>query len=563
MTATRPQPDSDSVGPNRALLDTSEALLETHKTQKTPLRLNLDGNLLDISDFDQYGFEVHSPDLAAGFNPEFAPLTIFGSIVSEDASGQTINTDIQFRTRRVDGDRVRLAFYDLSIQVREQLDAIRASLSGNAKDELHNLSYDDLAKGGSNKKPDVAVAKPAKAGFVKKAVAMAMLAGSMVLVVGWVVYMVNSRSSVAVSNSVMMGNYMPINSPQQAQLTEILVETGQSVKAGQILARLSNELAITELQLVEAKLSRAQSEVVAYELEAEELSDAFDYLERKVARDLGVAVAEMSGSDAKVIAAEAQLKRLEPLVKKRSLIVAELDDAKVTLALAKAEKQRHAAVIESLNFAKDAAKSKVLINDNGASSPLGELQTKIMLARAASEELKASREVLQKLAAPIELHSPVDGKVYAIYRSEGETLKVADQMMAVSAQESGWAIGHVADYLAPEVRPGHPVEVEFPSLNITTTGTIEGIGHRAVYERGGYNADFRGGPLDVPIRVAVDLKGQEIPTGIRLNMNVRVRDPLGEFQDWLDEKKSWMKEKIAKQWPSIDSSKKVEVAMNE
>lgn len=522
--------------------------------------LQWDGKLYEVLDLDEYVFEVRSAELSNRFNPDAAPETLHGLILSQSgAAGDYENVvdesiQVQFRPRRVDGDRVRVGFFDLSIQGREQLARVQSRLQGSSKDELHNLSYDDLAKGGAVPSKEVAKTAAPKAGTLKKLVAMFMLAASMVLIVGWVIYMVQSRSTVAVSNSVMMGGYMPVNSPQLAQLTEILVEPGQVVHRGEAVARLSNDLAETELVLVESKLQRARSEVEAYQEEAKQLVETFKFTELKVARDLNVAQAELNGSDAQLAAANAQLARLQPLISKGNVAMAEVDEASAMVATAQAEKLRQAAVIETLKFAQEAARSNILVNENGATNPMGELETKIALAKAACTQLTQSREVLHKLAEPVELLSPADGTVYAIYRSEGETLKVADQMLAVSAEDGDWAIGHVAAHLAPEIRPGHPVEIEFPSLGITTTGTVEGIGHRSVYERGGYNADFRGGPLEVPIRVSIDLDGQPIPSGLRLNMTVRVKDHLKDL-------KNWVNEKIATYWHTEDVGKNVKVAM--
>lgn len=520
--------------------------------------LQWDGGFYEVLGFDEYVFDVDSADLASRFDPEAAPQTLHGTILSrsDDASEEIIETiQIQFRPRQVDGDRVRAGFFDLSIQGREQLARVENRLNNLTKDELHNLSYDDLAKGETRSaKPNPATSAAPKAGTLKKVIAMTMLAAATLVIVGWVTFMIQSRSTVAVSNSVMMGNYMPVNSPQIAQLTEILVETGQIVHRGDTVARLSNDLAETDLTLVESKLERAESELKAYQEEAKQLSETFRFTELKVARDLTVAQAELDSVEAQLAAAKAQLARLQPLIAKGNVAIAEVDEAKAQIATAQADRMRQVAVIETLKFAKEAARSKILVNENGASNPMGELKTKVALAEAACKELTQSREVLHKLAEPVELLAPADGTVYAIYRNEGETLKVADQMLAVSAEEGGWAIGHVAAYLAPEIRPGHPVEVEFPSLGITATGTVEGIGHRAVYERGGYNADFRGGPLEVPIRVAIDLNGRPIPSGLRLNMTVRVKD-------YLKDLKIWVNDKIATYWDTEDSEKAVKVAM--
>jgi multidrug resistance efflux pump len=386
---------------------------------------------------------------------------------------------------------------------------------------------------------------------------MMMMAASMILVVGWIVSLVQSKSTVAVSNSVINGNYLPVNSPHQGQLTEMLVKPGAEVRQGDVLARLSNEDAETNLALVRSKLMRVRADAKAYREEAVKVKAMFVFTQGKVQRDLKVAEATLAGSQAQLQAAQSQLSRLQPLIDRGNVAMAEVDEAKAILASANAEQMRQSAIIATLEFVQEAAKQNIMLSETGALDPLSSVSTKIALADAAVEELAQTEVVLKKLALPIEMHSPSDGTIYAIYRGEGETLQVADQILAVSANDGGWATGHVAADMAPEIRPGHPVEVDIPSLGINTTGIVEAIGHRAVYGRGGYNADFHAGPLEVPIRVAIDLKGQAVPSGLRLHMTVRLRDHLKEI-------KSWVNEKIATHWykqpPASDSDDPVDAS---
>ncbi|MEM6364207.1 MAG: HlyD family efflux transporter periplasmic adaptor subunit, partial [Planctomycetota bacterium] len=448
---------------------------------------------------------------------------------------------VVFRVRRVTGDTVKLGFYDLPIKTREQITRLRKQVRERGKYDLHGLSYDDLASGGKKTKAKTPSTHPKAASTVKKLLAMTVLAASMLLVIGWVAFLVQSRSTVTVNNSVINGNYMPVNTPQQGQLTEVLVQPGTQVQRGDILARLSNDEAEFDLALVQSKLTRARAEAAAYRVEADSVESMFAFTQQKVIRDLQVANAELQSARAQVQAAQAQLSRLEPLLARGNVPLAEVDEAKALLAAAQAEQLRQKAVIETLTFAQEAAADHVLVSEDGATDPLSELNTKIALADAAIAELEATQRVLSDLAQPVELQSPSDGTVYAVYHGEGETLKVAEQTLAISANDGGWATGHVAAELAPEIRPGQPVEVEIPSLGISTTGTVEGIGHRSVYGNGGYNADFRGGPLEVPIRVAINLNGQPVPSGLRLHMTVRVRDHLKDL-------KSWVNQKIATYW---------------
>ena len=541
------------------------------ETEANRVELQWKEEQFTITALDDYTFEFDCAEVAKQIDWDAPPETYEGSLSAE---GQYL--PIQFRPRRVHGQRIRMGFFDLPIKTRERLQVLKKHLEGGTQDELHELSYDELATGATTKDSVELNAQQAKtkdssssnrASSLKKMVAMMVLVGAMLLIVGWVFYLVQSRSTVAVSNSVMVGNYLSINTPQQSQLVNMLVESGQAVQAGQTLAVLSNDEAGIELVMLEAKLTRARLEAEAYEREFAKLQKTFRFAEEKISRDIQVVNAEIRGAEAQLQAAQAQLTRIQPLLARGNVALAEYDEAKALVATAEAENIRQTAVMETLRFAQEAAKSEILVSEKGATNPMGQLETKISLAKAAVEELEMMKVALQGKAQPIEVTAPADGTVYAIYRKQGETLKVADEMLAISAKEGGWATGHVAAYLAPELKPGQPVEVEIPSLGITTTGKIEGIGHRAVYGRGGYNAEFRGGPLEVPIRVAIDLDGQPVPSGMRLHMSVRIRDHLKDFKNWVGRRVAWVKGKepsvASESVPAVESDEPQESDLQE
>ena len=67
------------------------------------------------------------------------------------------------------------------------------------------------------------------------------------------------------------------------------------------------------------------------------------------------------------------------------------------------------------------------------------------------------------------------------------------------------------------------------------------VGHRAMYSRGYYNAEFRGATAtDVPIKVYIEDLPENMPSGIRLGMSINT----GFGLKWLDEKMGYQLRKI-------------------
>ena len=110
----------------------------------------------------------------------------------------------------------------------------------------------------------------------------------------------------------------------------------------------------------------------------------------------------------------------------------------------------------------------------------------------------------------------------------------AEEAMALSFPGRTWAMGQISASQVSKVRPGQMVRVSIPSLDIKTTGTVASVGHRAVYAKGGYTADFRSGvATDVPIKVMLDDLPPNVPSGIRLDMVVKLEMGIPWLDDYL------------------------------
>ncbi|QDT10567.1 HlyD family secretion protein [Planctomycetes bacterium K23_9] len=517
-------PENATLAPPAA---NSDAAAESDR-----LVLIFDSEQSQVTDLNEFTFVTQSARLRDRYQPDGTPETYDGTIQGD---GQSF--PIQFRVRSQDGDSLRCGFFDLPIKQRESILALRDRIQSEGSDELHSLSYDELAGGNTTKATKAQKTKTAdgskSASTLKKAIAMSLMVLAMAAIVGWIFIVVQTRSTVSVSNSVLVGNYQPVNTPFQGKLLDVLVSVGDRVTEGQVVALVGKEDLEHELHMLDAQLVRTRSELSAYQQQADRIAGLMKFAMEKADRDLTVAKAELTGGQAEYDAAKAQVDRLAPLVARGNIGVFEVEEAKALAARAKAAIARQNALIETFQLSKSAAQKSVLVGVNGVSDPLSEVLTKIELAKAAINEASSIRNSLAVKNKPIELFAPQDGTVYAIYRRKGEYLKIADEAIAVSLDQTGWATGHVSPGLAAQVRPGQPVEIDIPSMGITTNGKVAGIGHRSVYGRGGYNAEFRGGPLEVPIRVELDPSNEKIPSGLRLNMTVRVHDHLATMKKWI------------------------------
>ena len=118
------------------------------------------------------------------------------------------------------------------------------------------------------------------------------------------------------------------------------------------------------------------------------------------------------------------------------------------------------------------------------------------------------------------------------YRQQGQFVKVADELIGLSHPGETWAAGQVTASQASRVLPGQPVKIRIPAMKLSIDGTVMSVGHRAMYSKGNYNAEFRGTTAtDVPIKVHIQDLPENIPSGLRLNMAIST----GFGLKWLDD----------------------------
>ena len=139
--------------------------------------------------------------------------------------------------------------------------------------------------------------------------------------------------------------------------------------------------------------------------------------------------------------------------------------------------------------------------------------------------------------------APRDGIVHVTYRQPGEFLRAADEAIALSYPGKAWAAGQVSIAQANRIRPGQPVVIDLPALDLRLDGIVSAVGHRAMYSKGNYNADFRGTTAtDVPVKVHIANLPDNIPSGIRLEMAIKTGFGVG----WLDRAMGYELKSISK-----------------
>ena len=275
------------------------------------LQLLWESSIHPIVDVDEFGFQVKSQELADSYSPGTIGSTQDGTVRYGDES-----VEVQFRVRRVTGTLVRCGFYDLALKKREKIVELSKLATNTEKDELHNLSYDELAGGNTSKQPegdDKQKALSSGTSTIKKAIATLIMCGAVLGIFLWLIIVMRSRSTITVTRGVMVGNFQPVNTPYEGLLLDLKVDVGDRVTKGQVLAVVDNPEGVEELEIVKTKLFRANRELEAHQRHILNVEAMFPYLRSKIEGELSIAKAELAKIDAQSQAAQSQLDRLMPL----------------------------------------------------------------------------------------------------------------------------------------------------------------------------------------------------------------------------------------------------------
>jgi len=445
---------------------------------------------------------------------------------------------VGFRVRQEIAGELSCSFANLSIASAEVLrkylkDRARVS-SGN--EALEARSYDELARGvvdndetsaGSVQNAGV----PDQKGYVKSFALMIMLFAMVGLAV-LAVFFLRSRSSLSVDNSALVGNWLAVNAKVEGEISQIMVTEGDRVRKGDVLLRLVNpEITQATLQL-EAELKTAQSKVAALQKQRKTFTSKLEYASRKLDLDREVAVSELEAAKKARKSAQAAFERLKPFVISGAITQLEIDEVENTLLEEEAVVIAKENLVRQIEFSKQAADSNILIIGDRVDDELGRIEAELEIAEAEALEFSKVLKMSLQSEGSLDVVAPRDGIVFVSYRHEGQFVKVADELMGLSFPGETWAAGQVSVGQASRVLPGQPVTIRIPAMDLAMEGTVMSVGHRAMYAKGNYNAEFRGTTAtDVPVKVRIDNLPEDIPSGLRLSMSIST----GFGLEWLDD----------------------------
>ena len=303
----------------------------------------------------------------------------------------------------------------------------------------------------------------------------------------------NNRGALAVSGNIELTE-VNVSFKTPGRLVERLVDEGQRVRKGMVVARLDQEQLLRQRDRVRAALASAENRLLqqgtAIEFQTEnvasqiqqrqaELRQAEANLAQLLAgsrkQDIEQARAAVSGAEAAFEKARKDWERAQTLFKKEDISASEFDRAKTTFEGAEAAlrqvRERLGLVIEGPRKEDiEAARAMVaraqagLRTAEAARLELKRMQQELATRRAEIDQVRAELAVVEVQLSDMAAVSPIDGVVLVKAAEVGEVLAAGTSVVTVGDLDHPWLRAYINEQDLGRVKLGEKVKVTTDSF---------------------------------------------------------------------------------------------------
>ncbi|UNK37065.1 HlyD family secretion protein [Shinella sp. H4-D48] len=306
-------------------------------------------------------------------------------------------------------------------------------------------------------------------------------------------------SQVQTTDNAYVRGYVTLISPQLAgYVTEVAVKDYESVKQGQVLARLDDRIYRQKLAQAEATLA-SQKAALANSEQQENAAKA----------RIGASEAALGGATSAKRRAEENWNRVEELSTKGISTQSDLEQSRTTLDQAEAAVSQAQA---NLEVSKQDLQTIIVGRDS-----LG----------AAVAGAEAAVELARIDLSNTTITAPRDGVVGEVGVKLGQYVAAGTQLMAVVPRDT-WVIANFKETQLAYIKPGQAVEVTVDAFrHATLRGHVERFSPAAGSEFSVIRPDNATGNFTkvaqrIPVRIAID-DGQDLSQYLAPGLSVEVR----------------------------------------
>ena len=264
-----------------------------------------------------------------------------------------------------------------------------------------------------------------------------------------------AKSVLDIPDAKLTSSVVHVSSQSDGTLTEILVNDGDKVEAGQVIAKVK---VITTPQQIEA-LQKACDEAQAN----------YDNLEQQIKNSVtsqtvvsaAPSAGDIAAAQARVDAAAAQAQKMSKLYSIGAVSATQYTEAQSEYSAAQA--------------ALNAASAPRQVTQEVSSAPSKELSEALASAQVQLEQAQAALKQAQSDKNYADITAPVSGIVYLTDFKQGDSLKENDVFLNIGNTKNLWVEAPLTEEQYNKVHPGQFVNYTVDDLNLT--GTVLEVTH--------------------------------------------------------------------------------------
>lgn len=273
-------------------------------------------------------------------------------------------------------------------------------------------------------------------------------------------------STLTINDAKLTSSVVHVSSQTDGTLTEVLVNDGDKVEAGQVIARVKVKVTPEQVQALQQAYDEAQSNFDKVEAQVKDSVQTTVVSSAPAVRSGG----DVAGAQARLDAAAAEKTKMEKLYSIGAVSASKYAEAESEYAAAQSALSAASAPVSAPQQVQTQSAPS-----SGMSEALANAQIQLNQAKAALDQAQSDDNYA-------DITAPVAGIIYTTDFKKGDELKQGDVFFNVGNTKNLWVQAPLTEQQYAKVRPGQFVRYSVDGIELT--GTVLEVTHEGGEEAG-------------------------------------------------------------------------------
>lgn len=287
------------------------------------------------------------------------------------------------------------------------------------------------------------------------------------LCIAGIFFWYRQSSTLTINDAKLTSSVVHVSSQTDGTLTEVLVNDGDKVEAGQVIARVKVKVTPEQIQALQQAYDEAQSNFDKVQAQVKESVQTTVVSSAPAMRSGG----DVAAAQARLDAAAAEKTKMEKLYSIGAVSASKYAEAESEYAAAQSALSAASAPVSAPQQVQTAQSAP----SSAMSEALANAQIQLNQAKAALDQAQSDDNYA-------DITAPVAGIIYTTDFKKGDELKQGDVFFNVGNTKNLWVQAPLTEQQYEKVRPGQFVRYSVDGMDLT--GTVLEVTHEGGEEAG-------------------------------------------------------------------------------